>query len=285
VNEQTAGQVEAFAIDAASGAPTHLDDVSSGGNGPAHVSIDATGAWVLAANYGDGTVAVLPVAADGSLGAATATRTAGANAHEIVAVAADRFVLVPCLGADYVAQYTFDAQKGTLAPNAVPTWNAPAGTGPRHLAMHPSGAFAYVIGETASTMTALAFDAQLGRLTSLQTLSTRAAGVTGTNTGAAVAVHPSGKFLYGSNRGDDNIALFSIDASGHLTLVGHTPSGGQTPRDFTIDPTGAYLLVANQGSNNVVVFAIDAQTGALTPIGTPVSAPMPSFVGVVTLPG
>src|SRR5581483_3813104 len=153
----------------------------------------------------------------------------------------------------------------------------------RHLAFHPLAAYAYAIQEIDSTMTAYAVSSG-GQLTAMQTLSTRAAGATGTNTGAEVAVHP-GRFLYGSNRGDDNIVRYTLDAGGRMTLAGHTPSGGQTPRHFSIDPTFKFLLVANQGSNDVVVFAIDPQSGALTAVGAPTAAPSPSFVGVVNLPG
>jgi 6-phosphogluconolactonase len=151
------------------------------------------------------------------------------------------------------------------------------------LAFHPAGAYAYAIQENDSTMTA--YTITTGQLAAIQTLSTRAAGAAGANTGAEVAVHPTGKFLYGSNRGDDNIVRYTLDAAGRMTLAGHTPSGGQTPRHFSIDPSGKFLLVANQASNNVVVFAIDPQSGALSAAGAPITAPSPSFVGVVTLPG
>jgi 6-phosphogluconolactonase len=284
VDEATAGQVESFAIDPATGALTHLNDVSSGGNGPAHVSVDHSGAWALAANYGDGTVSVLPIHGDGTLGAAT-TLTAGANAHEILPSPSNLFVFVPCKGTDYIAQYLFNAQTGALAPNAKPTVAATPGTGPRHLAFHPNGQYVYIIQETASTITLYNLDAVQGTLSAMQTVSSLAEPFTGTNTGAEVAVHPNGKFLYGSNRGDDSIAIFSLDAGGHMKVIARQAAGGQTPRDFTIDPTGHFLIVANQDSNNVVVFSIDAATGLLTTAGAPITAPSPSFVGVINLPG
>jgi 6-phosphogluconolactonase len=260
VDEATAGQIEAFSIDPSNGALAHLGDVSSGGNGPAHVSVDPSGKWVLVANYGDGTVSVLPVGAGGALGTASDTRSAGKNAHQILADATSRWVFVPCLGADYVAQYGLYAT-GKLASNQVPTAPTAAGAGPRHLAFHPSAPFVYLIDETDSTMSAWSYDTTTGRLSSLEApLSTRAAGATGTNTGAELVVHPTGKWLYGSNRGDDTIALFALGSDGKMTAIGQQQTGGQTPRSFTIDPSGRWLLVAGQASNDVRVFAVDATT-------------------------
>ncbi|HEX8950271.1 MAG TPA: lactonase family protein, partial [Polyangia bacterium] len=273
----------AFAIDAATGALAHLGtDAPSGGTGPAHLAVDGSGKWVLVANYGSGDVAVLPIAADGSVGAGT-SHHAGANAHQVVLDANDRFAWVPCLGSDYVAEYTFDAASGALAPPTPLTVATPAGSGPRHLARHPSRALAYLIEETDSMVGAYTVDAA-GKLTLLQRQSTRAAGATGTNTGAEVQVHPSGRFVYVSNRGDDDIGAFSVGTDGSLAPIAHTKTGGQTPRHFSIDPSGKWLLVANQGSGDVRVFAIDANTGAISSAGGPVAATMPSFVGVVTLP-
>ncbi|HEY5246269.1 MAG TPA: lactonase family protein, partial [Acidimicrobiales bacterium] len=265
VDEVTPGRVGAYAIDASSGALTFQAAVASGGDGPPFVSVDPQGRWVLVANYTSGTVAVLPIQADGSLGAAADTESVGAEAHMIVAEPSDRFVFVPCKGADFVAQFLFDASTGKLTPNAVPRLATAAGAGPRHLAFHPDGATAYLIAETASTMTALDFDATTGTLTAVQTVSTLPAGFTGTNTAAEVHVHPSGKWLFGSNRGDDSIVVFALDASGHMTPQGFTKTGGTTPRDFTLDPGGAWLYAANQGTGDVVAFAFDAATGTLTP--------------------
>ncbi len=282
---ESASRVGAYAIDRTTGALTFINDVASGGNGPAHVSVDATGKFVLVANYGGGTIAVLPVRADGGLDAASQTLSPGTNAHEILPAPGNHFVFVPCKGSDYIAQYTFDPQTGTLAPNAVPRLMTATGAGPRHLAFAPGGAHAYLINELDSTLTALSYDSTTGRLTAAQTVSTRAAGATGTNTGAEVVVHPSGNYVYGSNRGDNNLAVFRIaPATGMLTLVGHTSTGGMTPRNFTIDPTGTWLYAANQGSSTVVGFSIDPSTGALTPAGAPIAAVQPSFVGFVTLP-
>ena len=275
-------QIGAYAIDQATGALTLIDAVSSGGSGPAHVAVDRSGKFVLAANYGNGTIAVLPVRVDGGVDAKVANPLAGANAHMILSDASNRFVFVPCKGADYIAQYRFDSITGALTPNAPPTVPTAAGAGPRHLAFAPAGAFAYLINENVSTLTAFAYDGATGRLTELQTVSNRAAGATGTNTGAEVAVHPTGKFVYASNRGDNNVSVFAIGGGGRVTLVGHVPTGA-TPRSFTLDPTGAWMLVANQGSDSVTTYAIDQTTGMATARGVPLPFTKPSFVGFVAL--
>lgn len=281
VSEETAGRVAAYSIDKGTGALTYLNDVSSNGDGPAHVAIDATGKWVIAANYGDGTVSVLPVQADGKLGNATDTQAVGANAHMAAIDPSNQFVFVPCKGADAIAQ--FKLSNGKLVANATKVVKTAAGAGPRHIAFHPNGKYAYLINENNSTMTGFTLDAT-GSLTPIETKSTLPTGFSGTNTGAEVWVHPSGMLVYGSNRGDNSIVAFTIDpATGKMTLKGHTKSGGKTPRDFTLDATGKFLYSANQDSSNVVPFAIDA-AGALAPVGAPVSVDQASFIGVVRLP-
>jgi 6-phosphogluconolactonase len=285
VGESTMGRVGAYAIDS-QGALSYLGGVSSQGNGPAFVSVDPSGAWVLVANYGDGAIAVLPIQADGTLGAPTDTRVAGMNAHMMIADASDKFVFVPCLGSDYVAQFLFDAKTGKLSPNTPPVFNTAAGAGPRHLAFHPNGAYAYLLNETASTITSLSFSSSTGLLTEIETQSTLAADYAGPkNTGAEVAVHPSGKFVYASNRGDDSIAIFSVElTTGKLTPKAHPKTGGTTPRSFTLDPSGAHLYAANQGSNTITSFSISTADGSLTPVGSPISQTMASFIGVAQLP-
>jgi 6-phosphogluconolactonase len=281
--DETNSKVEAYAIDPATGALTHIGtDALSGGTGPAYLTVDTSGKWVLVANYGSGDVGVLPIAANGSVGAPM-THHAGMNAHEVVLDATDSFAWVPCLGSNYIAEYSFAAATGALTPPTPATVTTPAGSGPRHLALHPTRALAYLIEETDSMVGTYSVDGA-GKLTLLQRQSSRAAGASGTNTGAEIAVHPSGKFVYVSNRGDDDIGVFSVGADGLLTPVAHTKTGGQTPRQFSIDPSGKWLLVANQGSGDVRVFAIGATTGTLTAAGAPVAATMPSFVGVVPLP-
>ncbi|HEX3345917.1 MAG TPA: lactonase family protein, partial [Polyangiaceae bacterium] len=237
VDESTPGQVGAYAIDPSTGALTFQNAVASGGDGPPYVGVD--GPWVFVANYTSGTVAVLPVKSDGSLGTAVDTESPGMLAHMIVADPTGHFVFVPCKGSDYVAQYRFDAATGKLTPNAVPTMPTAKGAGPRHLAFHPSGSVAYLIDETASTMSRLALDVAHGTLSIVQTVSTLPVGFTGTNTAAEVHVHLSGRWLFGSNRGDDSIVVFAVDpGTGKLTHKGHTKTGGAHPRDFTLDPTG-----------------------------------------------
>lgn len=279
---ESANQIGAYAIAPSSGALTFINAVSSGGTGPAHVSVDASGAFVLAANYGNGAIAVLPVRGDGGVMPATQNPNAGANAHQILTGPGNKAVLVPCKGTDRVVQYTFDATTGALTANG--TVMTAAGAGPRHLAFRPDGLTAYLVNENDSTLVTLAFDRNTGKLSAQGTVSTRAAGATGSNTGAEVAVHPNGSFVYASNRGDNTLAVFSIaPSSGQVSLVGHVPTGGMTPRMFAIDPAGAWLYVANQNSNNVITFAIDAQTGMLTRTGQPLTVTSPSFVGFVEL--
>ena len=288
LDESAPGRVGAYAIDPQSGALTFLDFVSSGGNGPAHLSIDRSGHYVFVANYGDGSVAVLPVdaAQAGRLGAPTQTLSAGAQAHMILADPSNRYVFVPCKGADYIAQYLFDASTGKLTPNAMAHVATAKGAGPRHLAFHPSGRFAYLINELDNTLTAYAFDRGAGTLAAIDTQSTLPSGYTGKDTAAEVWVHPSGQWVFGSNRGDDSIALFAVDAAtGKLTPKGHTKTGGEKPRAFALDASGALLYVANQGSSNVVPFRFDVSRGALVAAAAPVAVASATFVGLVALPG
>jgi 6-phosphogluconolactonase len=283
--DETNSKVEAFAIDGATGALTHLGtDAASGGSGPAHLTVDATGKWVLVANYGSGDVGILPIASDGSVAAGTSLH-AGTNAHEVVIDAGLGAAWVPGLGSQYVAQYSWDAAMGKLTALAggAATVMTPAGAGPRHLARHPTLKVAYLIEETDSMIAAYGVGAN-GALTLLQRMTSRASGATGTNTGAEVAVHPSGKWVYASNRGDDDVGVWSVGADGKLTAVAHTKTGGTTPRMFSLDATGKWLLVANQGSGDVRVFAVDPTAGTLTAVGTPVAATMASWVGVVRVP-
>jgi len=285
VDENTTGRVGSYSIDPTSGDVTFLNAVSSGGAGPPFVSVDATGKWVFVANYGDGTVSVLPVQADGSLGAATTTLTVGANAHMMAPDPSNRFIFVPCLGADYIAQFTFDAATGALMPNpTAPHVMAAAGAGPRHIAFHPNGKFAYVINETNSTLATYAFDAAAGTLGLLGTKSTVPPGFSGTNTAAEVHVHPTGAWLLASNRGADDIAVFPVDAAtGSLGSPTFTPAGGMTPRDFTIAPGGTLVYAANQTTGNIVPFIFNPATGVLSTTASPALVPSASFIGVINL--
>jgi 6-phosphogluconolactonase len=282
-----AGAVSAFAIDPASGGLSFINRVSSGGEGPAHVLVDASGRFVLVANYNGGNFSVLSIEAGGGLGArlAGAEHGDGARAHQVVLDPSNRFLFVPNKGRSDVSQYRFDAQTGSITPSMPAELDLAPGAGSRHLAFHPTLPLAYVINELDDTVTAASFAESSGTLTAIQTVSTLPDGANGgQNTGAEIQVAPSGRFVYGSNRGHDSIVIYSVDAStGRLALVGHQETGGDTPRSFHVDPSGRLLLVANQGSDEVVSFRVDADTGRLTQLER-TSVPSPAFVGVLYLP-
>ena len=269
------GAVTAFAVNA-DGTLKQLNAQSSGGSGPCHLVVDKAGKNVLVANYGGGSVASLPIDADGKLkeaasviqhkgSSADKSRQSSPHAHSINLDPANKYAMAADLGLDQVLVYEFDPAKGTLTPNKTPHATVAPGSGPRHFAFHPSGKYAYVINEMLMNTTAFAYDEKDGVLKEIQTITTLPEGGKGKGQSTAeVQVHPSGKFLYGSNRGHDTIAIYTIDqATGKLTAVGHQPTGGKTPRNFGIDPTGTFLLAANQGSDSIVVFRIDPTTGQL----------------------
>ena len=283
------GGVSAFAITASTGHLSLLDSQPTRGGGPAYVGLDHSGTHALVANYDGGNVAVFPIAADGSLGASTGFAqdsghgpTAdqdGPHAHIMVAAPDDRYALVADLGADKVYSYKLDDAAGTLDPANSPVRKTASGAGPRHLTFGASGKFVYVLNEINSTVATYSYAAKKGTLKALQTVSTLPAGFSGSNTGAEIALHPNGKFLYASNRGQNAIAVFAIDAAtGLLTLKETVSTQGKTPRGFAIDPTGAWLIAANQNSNNLVTFAVDAGTGHLTATGTPITVAAPVCV-------
>ncbi len=288
------GGVSAFAIDAATGNLTLLNQQSSEGAGPCHLVVDAAGKNVLVANYGGGSVAVLPIDSTGKLSAASASiqhtgsgvnksRQEKPHAHSINLDAKNRFAFAADLGLDKVLIYRFDADKGTLVANDPPAGVVAPGSGPRHFAFHPSGRFAFVNNEMTSSVTAFQYDADKGSLTGVHTLSTLPQEVKGNST-AETVVHPTGKFVYVSNRGHDSIAIFTFDAaSGKLTAAGHCLTGGKTPRNFNIDPTGQFLLAANQGTNDVFSFRIDSATGQLTATGSKIEVGSPVCVRFVSL--
>jgi 6-phosphogluconolactonase len=286
VNEDGGGKgaVASFHLDASTGMLTFVSRVSSQGDGPAFVSTDKTGGFALVANYGGGTVAVLPIGPGGVLSDAVDVHDHGggsANPHQLITSPANDFAFVPNKGLNTVTQYSFNAATGKLG--GATKLDVAGGAGPRHLDFSPTSAHAYLIDENASTIDALSYDAAAGKLTPVQTISTLPAGFQGNNTGAEVQVAPSGKFVYGSNRGHDSIAIFSVAADGKLALVAHQSTLGQTPRHFQIDATGEFLLVANQTTGNVLTFRVDAATGLLTPTGKSASVPSASYVGVVYL--
>jgi 6-phosphogluconolactonase len=287
---RSSGGVSAFAIDPGTGKLTLLNEVPSGGAGPCHLTVDKTGRYVLVANYGGGSLAVFPILKDGRLGEASAfvqhhgasvnpQRQEGPHAHSIYMSPDNRFAVSADLGLDEVLIYRFDAGKGTLTPNNPAFALVSSGAGPRHFAFHPNGKFGYVIDEMQSTVTVFSYDPASGALDVGPSVSTLPQGFKGESTAAEVAVHPSGKFLYGSNRGHDSIALFAINTrKGLLTPEGHTPTLGKTPRNFAIDPTGSYLFAANQDSDSVVQFRIDPNNGRLTPTGQVLEVPSPVCV-------
>jgi 6-phosphogluconolactonase len=272
------GSVTAFGIDAATGRLTLLNAQSSKGADPCHLAVDATGRFVAVANYSGGNFALLPAGADGKLGAAVAilanggtgpnaARQEGPHAHAVVFDRSNRYLLGADLGIDRVFVYRFDPSSGALTANDPLSVQLAPGAGPRHVTLHPSAPLAFVINELMSTITSLSWDQKSGRLAAAGSVSTLPAGFSGTNDTAEIDVHPNGRFLYGSNRGHDSIAVFGIGATGNLSLVEHEPTRGQTPRNFTIDPTGRWLIAANQKSGTLAVFSIDAESGMLTPVG------------------
>jgi 6-phosphogluconolactonase len=279
------GAVSAFAVDPKTGDLTLLNQQSSAGTGPCHLVVDKTGRNVLVANYGGGTVAVLPIGEDGRLKPASSVRVhegSGPNkgrqdkphAHGIYLDAAERFAFSPDLGADRVFVYRFDAAKGTLEPHGAALLDP--GAGPRHAAFHPSGMYLYTINELLSTLSAFSYDAEKGALAPLQTVSTLPTGFSGTSWTAEVEVSRDGRFLYGSNRGDDSLAVFRVDgATGRLTPAGHAPIGGKYPRHFTIDPTGRFILAGHQNSGTIAVLQIDPATGLPALTGSTVKLDKP----------
>lgn len=284
------GAVSAFAIDPTTGDLTLLNRQPSGGNGPCHIVVDRAGKNVLVANYGGGSAAVLPVSEEGRLSepsgfvqhkgtSVNPKRQEAPHAHSINLDAANRYAFVADLGLDKVLVYKYDSKTGKIQPNDPPEFDLAPGAGPRHFAFHPSGNTAYVINELQNTITVLAYEPTDGYLKARHAISTLPANFTGTSHTAEVQVHPSGKFVYGSNRGHDSIAIFKVDPqTGELIAAGHQNHKIKVPRNFGIDPSGKYLLVCNQDSDSIVVFQIDQETGKLTPVGEPVSVPRPVCV-------
>ncbi|HEY3252592.1 MAG TPA: lactonase family protein, partial [Polyangiaceae bacterium] len=283
VNEPDA-KVASFSVDPKTGDLKFLNRVDSGGAAPAFVSVDHSGKYVLVANYDAGTTRVFTIGSDGSLGKPSDDKSPGMNSHMILTDPANKFAFVVNKGSDTVSQYAFDASNGSLTPNMVPSVMTAAGAGPRHLAFHPNGKYAYLIAETDDTLSAYAYNATFGQLAFLESKSTLPAGVNGaSNTCAEVVVAPSGKFVYGSNRGHDSIVRFSIDAaSGKISFIDTTPSGGNVPRSFTLSADGALMLVANE-SGNVTTFSVDTKTGALKKLLSVDVPQKPQFVGIANL--
>jgi 6-phosphogluconolactonase len=272
------GYVTSFRIDAASGKLTELNQQSTVGGGPCHVTVDQTGKALLAANYGGGSTVSFPLAPDGSIGAHAAFfqhvgssvnpgRQKEPHAHSINTSPDNRFAFVADLGTDNIVRYGLNPAEGRLIAAEGGALKLPAGSGPRHLSFSPDGRFAYVINELLSTVGVLAYSPATGGLTLQQTISTLPPDFHGNSTTAEVRVHPNGHFVYGSNRGHDSLTVFRVEADGHLTRVENIPTGGKTPRNFNLDPTGRWLWAANQDSDSIFIFAVDGDTGHLTPTG------------------
>jgi len=287
------GVVNAFSIDSSTGTLTLLNQQTSAGRGPCHLAVDKTGVCVLVANYGSGSVAALSIHTDGSLGPPTTSiqhqgssvdpkRQDKPHAHGVGFDLAGHRAFCTDLGLDKILIYQFDQSKAAITPNDPPFGSVKPGAGVRHFVFHPDGRCLYAINEMQSTVTAFDYDPQRGALTEFQTVSTLPDTFNGPNTAAEIAIHATGKFLYGSNRGHNSIVVFAIDdTTGRLTLVGHQPTLGKTPRMFAIDPTGNFLLAANQDSDTIVVFRIDPKTGRLTPTGQSVEISSPTCVTFV----
>jgi 6-phosphogluconolactonase len=289
-NGDRAGGIAAFHLDTISGKLDLLNIESTRGNGPCHLSIDLSGHYVLAANYGSGSLVVLPILEDGRVGPATSfvqnagsgpnpRRQEGPHAHSIYPVPGTNLVLANDLGIDKVLIFRFDETTGRLIPNDPPSAPARPGAGPRHLAIDGQRRHVYVVNELASTVAVYRLDPEHGVLTPGEVVSTLPAGFTGDTTCAEVQLSPDGRFLYASNRGHDSLAVFRVDAEGdHLTPVGHIPTRGRTPRNFGIHPDGQWLIVANQQTSDLFTFRREQQTGF--PVGEPIRTAVPQPVCV-----
>ncbi|MBM3793517.1 MAG: lactonase family protein [Acidobacteria bacterium] len=280
VGESQGGAVHAFSIDKASGKLALINTVSAKGNGPCHLNVDKTGRSLIVVNYGSGSTTLLSINADGSLKEAAGAiqhkgtvhlekRQGGPHAHSVNFAPDNRHAIVADLGLDQLIVYRFDAAAGTIAPNEPPFAKVAPGSGPRHFSFHPSGKRAYVINEISLTTTAFKYNAKKGTLTETQTISTLPPDFNASREGlstAEILVHPSGKFVYGSNRGHNTIVVYRVKGD-KLQHVENAPTQGKTPRNFAIAPGGQVLLAENQASDTIVVFKIDPKTGKLTPTG------------------
>ncbi len=301
VDNGTAGTISAFAVDRASGRLSLLNTVSSGGLGPTDVHLHPSGRHVLVANYGGGSVAVLPVLGDGRLGTATdvqqtvgalgSTRASSAppgsfaisghdapHPHMIQADAAGRFVLAPDLGLDRIFIWRFDDGTGTLVPNDPASVALPPGDGPRHFAFHPNQRWLYSLQEEGSTLVLFDYDATRGRLTSRQTLSSLPPGYAGSNFTSGIHVSSDGRFVYAANRLHESIAWFAVGDDGALTFVDEEWTRGSYPRSFAFDPSGELLYVCNQRADHLTTFLVDRATGRPTFTGQYTAVGSPSAI-------
>jgi 6-phosphogluconolactonase (cycloisomerase 2 family) len=272
--------VSSFAISAGSGALSYLNTQPSGGTNPVHLSIHPSGRCLVVANYTGGTVAMLPITPDGSVGQPThvlgltgepgpdPVEQPGPHPHDIPLDPSGRFAVVPDKGLDRVFVFRLDTASGQLVPTSQGSIKARPGAGPRHAAFHPRAPYLYVINELDSTVSGYRFDADSGALESLQVIATLPPDFSARSTGAEIAVAPSGRVVYASNRGHDSIAVFGVDeGSGQLTPLGWEPTQGRQPRHFALDPSGTFLYAANQASDTITTFRIDPTRGTLTSTG------------------
>ena len=283
---KSGGAVSAYAIERPSLNLRLLNEQATNGADPCHLTIDRKGKTLLVANYTGGSLTALPVRSDGTVGMAIEVKQhegssikeqqKSPHAHCIILDQSERYALAADLGIDKVMIYRFDKATGKLTPGKQPSADLQQGAGPRHLTLHPTGRYLYVINELDSTMTAFKYNAPTGTLTQIETVSTLPSDFSGVSYCADVHVSPSGRFLYGSNRGHNSIAVFEIDQrTGKLKQLEHVSTEGDWPRNFTIDPSGRFLLVANQRTDNVVIFAIDSQSGRLKATGQIAEIPVP----------
>ncbi len=289
-NDQPTGAVSAFRLNEQNGKLELINQVASRGKAPCHLEVDATGGSVLVANYTSGTVAVLPIEENGGLGttadvvehlgsSVNPKRQEGPHAHCINLDGHQGFAVAADLGVDKVFIYPFDAKRKRLDVYKASSVSLRPGAGPRHFAFHPNNRFGYVINELDNTVTAFKWDSGKGKLSEIQSISTLPDDYEGGNSTAELFIHPTGRFLYGSNRGHHSIVVYQVDKeTGRLTYIENEPTQGQTPRSFGIDPHGKFLLAANQSSNSIVVFEIDQATGALEATGTRMDVPTPVCV-------
>jgi 6-phosphogluconolactonase len=274
VTEEAVGKVNAFAIDPKNKKLKFLNQASSGGKGPCHISVSKNGKTLLVANYSSGSIASIPIASDGKLkkpvsvishkGSSLTKRQTGPRAHSINLSPDQCFVYVADLGIDKIMIYRLNPETSELTENNPSSFELKPGAGPRHFTFHPNGKCAYVINELDNNLIILEYNSQTGALSEIQSVYTLPKDFKDKSYTAEVRVHPNGKFIYGSNRGHDSIVIYKIDPdSGKLTLVGFQKEAITWPRHFNIDPSGKFCLVANQNSDNVSVFAIDQKTGML----------------------
>lgn len=287
---KSAGAVSAFKIQPSTGKLTFLNQKSSGGSAPCHVTVDRSGRTLFVANYFGGSIASYRIQTDGSISDAVTfvqhtgkgtdpQRQEGPHAHSIYPDPNNRFAVVADLGLDRLIVYRFNSESSALTAHDAPLAAWASGAGPRHFGFHPNGRWGYAINEMNSTVTTVAYDQEKGQFTSIASVSTIPPDFKGNTSTAELFVHPSGKFVYGSNRGHDSIAVFRVNSkNGTLTSVQHQSTGGKTPRGFGIDPSGRWLLAANQSSDTVVVFAIDRKTGMLRPTGQSIQVGSPVSV-------